>query len=136
MRGWRAQILLGLVLLACPELGLLAEDQRAFLDLVINLAPKGTILVFLEPGDVWVRVADLEEAGLHDFFGRQQAIAGETYVSLASLATACLAPAAFWFFSYPAPLVGLSLLMALGIVLRHRENIRRLALGVEPKFEL
>jgi len=57
-------------------------------------------------------------------------------VSLASLATACLAPAAFWFFSYPAPLVGLSLLMALGIVLRHRENIRRLALGVEPKFEL
>jgi len=88
MRGWRAQILLGLVLLACPELGLLAEDQRAFLDLVINLAPKGTILVFLEPGDVWVRVADLEEAGLHDFFGRQQAIAGETYVSLASLAPA------------------------------------------------
>lgn len=87
MRAWQACLLLTLIVAACPD-ELLAEDQRAFLDLTINLVPKGTILVFLEPGDTWVRVADLEGAGLRDFSGRRQAISGEMYVSLASLASA------------------------------------------------
>lgn len=57
-------------------------------------------------------------------------------VSLASLVAASLAPVVFWLFSYPLFLVGLSLLISLGIILRHRENIQRLLSGAEPKFNL
>jgi glycerol-3-phosphate acyltransferase PlsY len=57
-------------------------------------------------------------------------------VSLASLAAASLAPVVFWLFSYPLFLVGLSLLISLWIILRHRENIQRLLSGAEPKFNL
>lgn len=57
-------------------------------------------------------------------------------VSLASLIAAVLAPVAFWVFSYPPPLIWLSLLIAVLIILRHRENIQRLVAGVEPRFNL
>jgi len=57
-------------------------------------------------------------------------------VSLASLAAAGMAPIVFWLFSYPPLLIWLSLLMALWIALRHRENIQRLISGREPRFEL
>lgn len=57
-------------------------------------------------------------------------------VSLASLVAALCAPLAFWFFAYPPVLVWLSLLVGLWIVARHRENIRRLLSGVEPRFDL
>lgn len=57
-------------------------------------------------------------------------------VSLASLVTAGMAPIVFWLFSSPPPLIWLSLLMTLWIALRHRENIRRLISGAEPRFEL
>ena len=57
-------------------------------------------------------------------------------ISLASLIAAGFAPIAFWFFSYPPILIWLSLVIALLIVFRHRENIRRLISGVEPRFDL
>lgn len=55
-------------------------------------------------------------------------------VSLASLSAAAAAPIFLWLFSYSPYVVGLGLLMALGIIVRHRENIRRLLSGVEPRF--
>ena len=55
-------------------------------------------------------------------------------VSLASLAAAALIPIVLWLVSYPPPLIGLGLAIALGIIVRHRENIQRLILGVEPRF--
>jgi glycerol-3-phosphate acyltransferase PlsY len=57
-------------------------------------------------------------------------------VSLASLVAAGLAPLVLWLLAYPAPYVGLAFVLALLIVLRHRENIQRLVAGVEPKFKL
>ena len=57
-------------------------------------------------------------------------------VSLASMITAAMTPVVIWFFDYPAPLIGITLLMALMIVWRHRENIQRLLSGAEPKFTL
>lgn len=57
-------------------------------------------------------------------------------ISLASLVAASLAPVVFWLFSYPLVLVGLSVVISLGIVLRHRENIQRLLSGAEPKLNL
>jgi glycerol-3-phosphate acyltransferase PlsY len=55
-------------------------------------------------------------------------------VSLSSLITAGVAPIVFWSLSYPPPVVALSVFFAIMIVLRHRDNIRRLFAGVEPKF--
>src|SRR3989338_6933580 len=52
-------------------------------------------------------------------------------VSLASLTTAALAPLVLWLFAYPAYVVGVSLLLALGIIFRHWDNIQRLISGVE-----
>lgn len=63
------------------------------------------------------------------------AVAGRI-VSLASIVAAAAAPLAVWLFAYPAPLAGTTLIMGLMIVWRHRENIRRLTSGVEPKFDL
>ena len=57
-------------------------------------------------------------------------------VSLASLIAAGFAPIVFWFFPYPRALIWWSLLIALLIVYRHRENIERLISGGEPRFEL
>jgi glycerol-3-phosphate acyltransferase PlsY len=57
-------------------------------------------------------------------------------VSLASLIAAVLAPLVLWFLWYPLPFVGLSFVLALLIVVRHRENIQRLLAGVEPKFKI
>lgn len=58
------------------------------------------------------------------------------FVSLASLIAAGLAPVIFWFFSYSPLLIGLSLVIALLIGLRHRQNIQRLISGAEPRFDL
>lgn len=55
-------------------------------------------------------------------------------VSLASITTAALAPAVLWLFSYPPYVVSLSLFLALGIVLRHWDNMRRLISGAEPRL--
>jgi glycerol-3-phosphate acyltransferase PlsY len=58
------------------------------------------------------------------------------WVSLASMAAAGAAPLVLLIFSYPSPLVVLGLMIALLIIFRHQENIRRLRSGAEPKFEL
>jgi glycerol-3-phosphate acyltransferase PlsY len=55
-------------------------------------------------------------------------------VSLSSLIAAGTAPIVLWSLSYPPPVLALSGFMAILIVLRHRDNIRRLFAGVEPKF--
>jgi acyl phosphate:glycerol-3-phosphate acyltransferase len=55
-------------------------------------------------------------------------------VSLSSIAAAIAAPIALWFLSYPLPLIVMSALFAVMIILRHRENIRRLLSGTEPRF--
>ncbi len=55
-------------------------------------------------------------------------------VSLASMVAAGFAPIALWFFSYSPLLIWLSLLIALLIIFRHQENIRRLIAGVEPRI--
>ena len=55
-------------------------------------------------------------------------------VSLSSMVAALAAPVTLWFFSYPPAVVGLSALIASMIILRHRDNLRRLLAGTEPRF--
>jgi outer membrane usher protein len=75
-------LLLGLV--ATSPSG--AEDGlRAILRLSVNRVDQGEVIVVLRAGDVLVRVADLEQAGLRDFAGTRQIASGEIHVSLASL---------------------------------------------------
>lgn len=57
-----------------------------WLDLVANEVPKGTLLVYLSPGDVWVDAADLAQSGLAITGGERVERAGRSLVSLASLA--------------------------------------------------
>ena len=57
-------------------------------------------------------------------------------VSPASMAAAAAGPVAAWALSYPVETVWLNLVIAFLVVLRHRENIRRLMAGEEPPFEL
>jgi len=57
-------------------------------------------------------------------------------VSLASVVAAALAPVVFWALSYPPGEVWLGLVIGLMVIVRHRENIRRLISGTEPKFHL
>ena len=57
-------------------------------------------------------------------------------VSLASLSAAVLAPVAAWALSYPDEVAWMSLVIGFLVVLRHRDNIRRLMAGEEPRFNL
>ncbi|HUJ29287.1 MAG TPA: fimbria/pilus outer membrane usher protein [Myxococcales bacterium] len=61
-------------------------EQRAFLDLIVNLESKGQALVVLRAGDALVSVADLEAAGIRGFGGKREAIDGREFVLLSSLA--------------------------------------------------
>jgi outer membrane usher protein len=65
-----------------------AQDQRAFLDLVVNGVAKGETLVVMRGEDALVGVAALTEAGLNGFAGGREPIDNEPFVSLASLAPA------------------------------------------------
>jgi len=56
------------------------------------------------------------------------------YVSLASMVAAAVAPLAVRLLDYSAAVTALAATMALYIIWRHRENIRRLLSGAEPKF--
>lgn len=56
-------------------------------------------------------------------------------VSLSSLVAASSAPVALLVFGYPAVTTAAAFAIALLIVLRHRENIERLAAGTEARFE-
>lgn len=58
------------------------------------------------------------------------------WISLASLTAATLAPVVLWLFSYPPPLLWTSLVMSALIIVRHRENIRRLISGREARFHI
>jgi glycerol-3-phosphate acyltransferase PlsY len=53
--------------------------------------------------------------------------------SLSALVTAALAPVFMWFFATPTYAVGTAILAAL-VFVTHRENIRRLLKGEEPKI--
>ncbi len=55
-------------------------------------------------------------------------------VSLSSMVAAGCAPIVFWLFFHSPILVGMSLFIALMIVLRHRGNIQRLLSGTEPRL--
>jgi acyl phosphate:glycerol-3-phosphate acyltransferase len=55
-------------------------------------------------------------------------------VSLASMIAAAAAPMAAWLLAYPPSVVAVAVAMALIIVWRHHQNIKRLLSGVEPKF--
>jgi glycerol-3-phosphate acyltransferase PlsY len=55
-------------------------------------------------------------------------------VSLSSMVAAGCAPIVFWLFFHSPILVGMSLFIALMIVLRHCGNIQRLLSGTEPRL--
>ena len=57
-------------------------------------------------------------------------------VSPASMAAAVLAPAVAWALSYPQEVAWMSLVIGVLVVVRHRENIRRLVAGEEAPFKL
>jgi glycerol-3-phosphate acyltransferase PlsY len=56
------------------------------------------------------------------------------YASLASIATASALPLFCLLFEEPAPVVGFATLAAVAVVALHRQNIRRLLAGKEPRF--
>ncbi len=67
-----------------------SQDQRAYLDLYVNQAPKDSVLVRLRGAeaveDAFIAVQDLENAGLHGLSGTREQHDGREYVSLRSLA--------------------------------------------------
>ncbi len=63
-------------------------------------------------------------------------ILGSRRVSPASMAAGVAAPVVAWALPYPMETVWLSLVIGVLVVVRHRENIRRLMAGEEPRFEL
>src|SRR5688500_5782918 len=71
-------------LLGAPAIGR-AQDQRTFLDLVVNEVGKGDALVVLRGTDALIAVTALTDAGLAGFEGRRETVDGETFVSLESL---------------------------------------------------
>jgi outer membrane usher protein len=80
-------VVAGLLALATlPPCAASAADRHAIFPMTVNGVDKGDRVVVLRDGDVLVRVADLEQAGLRRFDGRREPIAGEAFVSLSSLA--------------------------------------------------
>jgi glycerol-3-phosphate acyltransferase PlsY len=56
------------------------------------------------------------------------------YVSLGSILSAVAVPAASWFRGNPMPLSIVATALGLFVIVRHRENIKRLLNGTESKF--
>ena len=56
------------------------------------------------------------------------------YASLASMVTASALPLLCLVFGVPWPVVGFAAVAALGVLALHRNNIRRLLAGTEPRF--
>jgi outer membrane usher protein len=65
--------------------GATADDQRALLELRVNGIHVGVVLVVIRSSDVLIRPEDLEKAGMLLSSGRRETIAGESFLSLASL---------------------------------------------------
>jgi len=57
-------------------------------------------------------------------------------VSLGSIVAALAAPVTLWAMSYTPIFVIMSSLLAVMVILRHRDNIKRLVAGTEPRFTL
>lgn len=57
------------------------------------------------------------------------------FVSLGSLIAACAMPLFLFLFGKPSPFVAASVVMALLICWKHKENIKRLSKGEEPKWK-
>jgi len=55
-------------------------------------------------------------------------------VSLSSMITALAAPFTLWSFSYSPTVIATGVFLAVMITVRHRDNIRRLLAGTEPRF--
>jgi acyl phosphate:glycerol-3-phosphate acyltransferase len=55
-------------------------------------------------------------------------------VSLSSIVAALAAPITLWSLSYPPPVIATGVFFAVMITARHRDNIRRLFAGTEPRF--
>lgn len=55
-------------------------------------------------------------------------------VSLGSVMAAAFSPIVCWLLGYPTAIVWVSLIIGAFTVVRHRENIRRLVAGTEPKL--
>jgi acyl phosphate:glycerol-3-phosphate acyltransferase len=62
------------------------------------------------------------------------AFAVSRYASLASILTAAALPVLALAFGSSWPIVGFSALAAVGVILLHRHNVRRLLAGTEPRF--
>src|SRR5712691_494215 len=82
---WIALAMVSSGLTLCPSTAPAAHDLRAVLALRVNLRDQGEIRVLLREGDVLARMADLKQAGLQGVAGQREVVAGESYVSLASL---------------------------------------------------
>ena len=63
-----------------------AQDERAFLEVVINGVAKSDTLVVIRGADALVGVDTLTQAGLSGFEGDRESVGGTEFVSLASLA--------------------------------------------------
>ena len=84
------------------------------LGVILVLVPKVTIIVFL----VWLIIVLLTR-----------------YVSLGSIIAAFLVPILSWYFNYPTTFIGFGIIAAVFVILRHKENIKRLLSGNENKIK-
>ncbi len=82
----RRHTLLCLLSLVTMTRAAAGQEQRAFLDLVVNDVAAGECLVLLRGSDAWIGVAALANAGLKSGAGHRELVSGEEFVSLASLA--------------------------------------------------
>ena len=62
-----------------------SSSVTAVLDLVLNTAPRGELLVLLDRGEVWAEVAGLEAAGLTGFSGERMTRGERAFVRLGSI---------------------------------------------------
>jgi acyl phosphate:glycerol-3-phosphate acyltransferase len=61
-------------------------------------------------------------------------VASTRIVSLGSIATALASPLVLWVLDYSTIFIGMAVLIAAMITMRHRANIQRLRAGTEPRF--
>jgi glycerol-3-phosphate acyltransferase PlsY len=55
-------------------------------------------------------------------------------ISLGSITAGLAAPVALWAAAAPAAFVAMSAILAVMVIVRHRDNIKRLLAGTEPRF--